>query len=482
MLAGNEPTNAQWGVQYSTETTPENSRPGTPCVDEITSLAQKWAQTEYYFQQSRAKFHARYDESAEGGEGAPGRGETFPDDDRTVQIDIQSLLRAQPHMVEAELKFHKELFSKLKWNHLELDTKDTFVKKILRLPPDVADEETAAMMEERTLEAKKLLKETKTRAQASQKHVETLIETTHEGYNKMAQRFHAATENSRRYAQLEAQLNEQRVIPLVESEALLAERARHEEQHQKLKELESEIEKYKTMLSEKRNVISTLENDIHELNAKKEEAEANAEETCKQASKTDPKAEELGRWYKTQSALLKQIQGIKEIRHPSTTQMEIVYQLDKHNECRLDLLLSPPTNAANGWNMSATCDDSRCPLESILTTAHTYFTKLDDQVAYVVREVPNYLRTAIQRDREMDELSQQHEGILYDPERGELTLQNEASGKALIVQLSGEYPVSGIFGMEIVAVEGDERTVGEWNERVRQPDVNNLGDVIQMLQ
>lgn len=73
------------------------------------------------------------------------------------------------------------------------------------------------------------------------------------------------------------------------------------------------------------------------------------------------------------------------------------------------------------------------------------------------------MRVALQRDQEVDELSHRHEGILYDPERGELTMCHEGSGKTLILQLFSGYPVVGMAGVEVVAVEGDERTVVWWN-------------------
>ena len=73
------------------------------------------------------------------------------------------------------------------------------------------------------------------------------------------------------------------------------------------------------------------------------------------------------------------------------------------------------------------------------------------------------MRLALQRDREVDELSHRHDGVLYDPERGDLTMCNEGSGKTLILQLSSGYPGVGMKGVDIVAVEGDERSLEWWN-------------------
>ncbi|KAJ3034080.1 hypothetical protein HK097_004635, partial [Rhizophlyctis rosea] len=399
---------------------------GTLCVDEIRKCAQKWSATEFNFQQSRSKFLSRYDEPLS----SAGRGVLFPDDDNAMDVDLPSLLRAQPRVLESELKFHKELFSKLKWNHLELDTKRNFVEKLLKMPPELADEQTADLMDSITEEAKKGLKETKAKTQASQQEVAGLVEKVHE-----ASRVQNVLTEADRYTQLEASLKQQRAAPLTDSEAVLLERAKLEEQRNKLAELEREIANYKTMLSSKQTVRSELEQEIEQLSAKKEEVEANAEETCKQAKMTDPKAEELGRWYQAQTAVLKQIQGIKEIRHPSTTEIQIVYQLDRNNEFCLDLVLRPQSQNAVGHDLSATCNDRRCPLPRILSTARTYFDKLDDQVSYVVSSVPAWMRLALQRDREVDELANKYDGILYDPERGELTMCCEGSGRTLVLVL-----------------------------------------------
>ncbi len=67
-------------------------------------------------------------------EPAAGQGQSFPDQERTEQWDIRSLLLSQPKNVEAELKFHKELFSKLKFNYIQQDSQEKFLKRVLEIP------------------------------------------------------------------------------------------------------------------------------------------------------------------------------------------------------------------------------------------------------------------------------------------------------------------------------------------------------------
>ena len=63
-----------------------------------------------------------------------GMGETFPDQERTEQLDIRGLLLSQPKNVLSELDFHKDLFSKLKFNYVEQESQEKFLKRVLEIP------------------------------------------------------------------------------------------------------------------------------------------------------------------------------------------------------------------------------------------------------------------------------------------------------------------------------------------------------------
>ncbi|KAJ3072596.1 hypothetical protein HDU98_003319 [Podochytrium sp. JEL0797] len=71
------------------------------------------------------------------------------EDDRTEKLDVRGLLLSNPKNMEAELKFYKDLFSKLKFNFLEQTTKETFLKSLLAVPTqwstsqDIGDTEQA---------------------------------------------------------------------------------------------------------------------------------------------------------------------------------------------------------------------------------------------------------------------------------------------------------------------------------------------------
>ena len=82
-------------------------------------------------------FISKYNESSHSALNEPkaGHGTTFPDAERTEQLDIRALLLSQPRNVAAELKFHKELFSKLKFNYVEQESQEKFLKRVLEIPP-----------------------------------------------------------------------------------------------------------------------------------------------------------------------------------------------------------------------------------------------------------------------------------------------------------------------------------------------------------
>ena len=102
-------------------------------------MSDQFKSTTFYFQLMKDSFISKYADSSnpalQDNQPKAGHGTTFPDAERTEQLDIRALLLSQPKNVAAELKFHKELFSKLKFNYVEQESQEKFLKRVLEIPP-----------------------------------------------------------------------------------------------------------------------------------------------------------------------------------------------------------------------------------------------------------------------------------------------------------------------------------------------------------
>jgi hypothetical protein len=77
-------------------------------------------------------------------EGRLGRGESFPDERTEQRLDVAALIRAHPGNLRGELRFHEELFHRLKFSHIEGRSKIAFAQRILEVPAHLGCEADVA--------------------------------------------------------------------------------------------------------------------------------------------------------------------------------------------------------------------------------------------------------------------------------------------------------------------------------------------------
>jgi hypothetical protein len=143
--------------------------------DSMKEVCEQFSDTQFYFKMMKDSYVSKY-QNLSNDETSAGLGNTFPDQERTEQLDIRSLLLSQPKNVLSELQFHKDLFSKLKFNYIESESQDKFLKRVLEIPALFVGEEDVLNLQEKISGQKEKLKSKKDQIHDKKQKLSELIE------------------------------------------------------------------------------------------------------------------------------------------------------------------------------------------------------------------------------------------------------------------------------------------------------------------
>jgi hypothetical protein len=161
---------------------------------------------QFYFSMMAESFVQKY-QNASNDENSAGVGQSFPDQERTLQLDIRALLLSQPKNVLSELQFHKELFSKLKFNYIESESQHKFLKRVLEIPALFVGEEEVSLLQLKISGQKDKLKAKKKEIQNKKEVLTKLIENVVQTFDDTSVKKNTVLQLSMRIEQVEKELN-----------------------------------------------------------------------------------------------------------------------------------------------------------------------------------------------------------------------------------------------------------------------------------
>ncbi|KAJ3163093.1 hypothetical protein HDU86_002262 [Geranomyces michiganensis] len=498
-------------------------------LEHLARLQQEFSETELWVHRKKQDWLDKYATTAttttENGDGADdggprhefGKGASFPEADQDVRLDIPALLQAQPKNVEAEVRFHEELFQKMKFTFVEQKAKEGFLKRVLDVPARFPTPQDVDSLNISAGEKQKLLKAKKQICKELRDQVEQLIVAGYTDQVAMTEKVALTEQVLQEHALLERELETlvQNATPpstseLEEHELAIA------EQDAVLAELRAQLTKQQSALAQQRSSTDALHAELSKLRAQRADADAAASEAKAIARSKDPQLDELGKWYREQTLFLKQLQGVKEIRHPRGTadQIEIVWDLDGVVSCTLSVSYKRDGKAPSGYVLSAKFIDAPypCPLSDILHAANTssHNRTLESMLRHLTQTVPLRIRNLTNRERELEALcllatnaahgdgadagagggndhhhSNVYAGVSYEPGTRQVVVHVDATARTFAIRLAENYPAAGARGIEVVAVEPreddevDEAAV--WTAKCRDSGLRTVTDIIPLL-
>ncbi|KAI8822191.1 uncharacterized protein EV422DRAFT_525998 [Fimicolochytrium jonesii] len=477
---------------------PQQSAVLPPELEDLSRFTTELAKTEFWFQQQRTDWVNKYADTNNHNDNSNndddenvvlGKGTSFPDTDRTERLDIPALLRAQPRNVEAECRFHEELFKKLKFTYVEQKAKDGFLKRVLDVPPKFPTEEEVQILEARAAKEKELLREKKASIKKMREEVGKLVELAYDGQAALIEQSVAAAATVDDFTMLQRELQslnartEPRVDAIEEQQSIV------DSQAKTLTELRDQLIHWQSTLTYRQSKNDTTQSHVSQLATQRASADTAAAEALRIAQSKDPQLEELGRFYKEQTAFLKTLQGVTDIRHPSAEGIEVVWD---RGEDAFAVLVTFRRDAgrASGWVVDAQFTNTPYPypLTALLQTANTHPT-LDSTLRYLTATIPLRTRNHIARERELAHLTtdglhpDMH--ISYDSHTRQVVVHVDTTGRTFVLFLGEGYPGSGMEGVEVVGVEprvSESEGVEGWTDRLRASGARCFKDVLGLLQ
>ncbi|KAJ3083191.1 hypothetical protein HK102_001195 [Quaeritorhiza haematococci] len=313
-------------------------------VGQLRSLLDKWTDTQFYYEIFKDSFVSKYSTPADANpvlanlrqQQSENDGAGFVDmEDLTTmhgRDDLRKLVLGQPRNMEVELNYRKELFSRLKFNYLEQETKEKCLKRVLDIPARFATSMDVADTESVIKERKDILKGNKATTEELKQQLVTVIDSVCPMSEMVRDKSRTLAELADEVAELErlerqAKQEENREIDTSELQLLEKER---DELFRQVESLRSTV----TDLTEKVSINEfqrdAMEEEVRRvLRPRLEETEASAAEALRLASLKDPSAEELSKWYRNSTALLRSLLNLESMKLLNATDLEILFRIPR---------------------------------------------------------------------------------------------------------------------------------------------------------
>ncbi|KAJ3310346.1 Origin recognition complex subunit 5 [Boothiomyces sp. JEL0838] len=230
-----------------------------------------------------------------------------------------------------------------------------------------------------------------------------------------------------------------------------------------MKQLEMELKKQKEQNDKLKKRKDELLTNNEELKRTQQEAAERELEAKRISEMKDPKVEELGKWFKEQLNLLYRFTQTK-INTLSDTKFQVIIQdftltfiIDKKLDIQADLI------------------EYQDVLEIIADMP------LNEAIGTAVTLLNNRVKNYLSRKSEMQVIVEN--GGIFDDELLELLVQAE-SGRAFVLKLDPNYPLSGLEHVKVVGIEpqeyDDEKSV--WTEKIRAMDIKTVTELLPLLE
>ncbi|KAJ3416516.1 Tetratricopeptide repeat protein 16 [Chytridiales sp. JEL 0842] len=461
---------------------PPQSQASSESIESLKSLLASLDTRTFHFQKQISHW-IQLQENPE----APNADGTGPiEDDRTEKLDVRGLLLGQPKNMEAELRFHKELFSKLKFNFLEQTTKETFLKRVLAVPVQWPRSEEIREAEAKNESLKENLKAYKAETESAKEELESLVEAVCERYESLMELTKEAESVLQSLSEKQEELErlQQLVKPDMKTTSEL--QAIVDEQNSELERLQSELENLNSQIAEKKAKTAEMEENVKDLQTQKSEVEFSVAEAEMRVKMRDAKQDECQTW----TEKLMEIQAIKSVDAVSTSCLRVTFFLgQKMDTVTLELNLLTPDNMGQVM-VDAKFLDFPCPLEDLVEASKTYrrlapTTPLTDTLRFLVSESHSRLRKHHARLTEIDELGYRSKSepwkIAYEPSTSVVKIIKK-NAKYVEVRLDSDYPRHSSC-MEIVGVgpEGTFADVETLQGLLDEKEPATLTDLIPLL-
>ncbi|KAI9332353.1 hypothetical protein BDR26DRAFT_869352 [Obelidium mucronatum] len=387
------------------------------------------------------------------------------EDDRTDKLDVRGLLLSNPKNMEAELKFHKELFSKLKFNFLEQTTKEMFLKRVLAQPPEWSSPQEIADTEKRIRDLKSHLKKYKKETETVRDSLSSLVDQVSDEYETLLRGRNRAFDLHQRIDPLNNEIAQMLCSFDPEQKTLPELIAINEELRERVQPLASELKTIESQLTASQAAKTQASAELAHFSAIAESLGVKVAEAKSLVHLRDPNLDGHLVWCQNWDSRLMQLEGIESFEAVDTNKLIINYNLALCRGDTTDMKYTLEIEIGGGeQTVDAKILNVKCDIQDIVKMANRNMYQLQNVGGYladnrravarssnnigeVISMIAKEVRTRLScladrasEKKKLESIGDLH--ICWDDEAGLIEIGVVSNGQDTIihVKIDGDYP------------------------------------------
>ncbi|KAI9143767.1 hypothetical protein BKA69DRAFT_1058876 [Paraphysoderma sedebokerense] len=373
---------------------------GSSAVEELKTLVSDFHEANFYHQTSKKTYVESY------GVGRPAT------DTTNSQVPDPFTSPLNPKYAENEVEYFQALFSQLKFNYLEQDTKEKFLKQVLTDIPIIMDSDEVATVENEIANKKRSLKSKKD----IMNHLKALILDTATDLGDASDKLHEDIALAKALLQAIENLTSER--RLIEESSATHDRSQLEraenELHQetsKLMDASNNLEQLQSETDQLAIELERLQNEIDHLKAENESARSAANSAALASANKNDDVQHLCSWYSELAELYWKMLGIQSIESISPSEIVANYKI-LDSEVNIHLTINPETGAVIDGRLHGLDSDpisfNYCPTQDLFGAALSLSASQSRSEAkqnmYVIHDILNRVKACERRRLEIHQL------------------------------------------------------------------------------
>ncbi|CAO3681354.1 unnamed protein product [Umbelopsis vinacea] len=299
-----------------------------------------------------------------------------------------------PQSFSMAAEFYKDHFAKLKFNYLEQETKDRFLKSLVKDPPMVVEQSDNWEIDRQNREEKQKLKAGKLETTTLKREIATVGKTLYDSFTDLSHKIKKTESVFSEVNEMEAELTKMSQEADKHSK-LTVEEAKNiiDQQTHDFQDISNDMEKRRDTISELSWKIENLEHEIEQLESQKFTAESYAADAVRMANKRDPTVEDLTKWYLSIVTLCNNLYGLHDIKILSKTEILAVFSVkspvipNENKLFHLNVMIDPVSNIVE----DAESIDLDCDIQDIVGISKRL--QQQDSLTYLLQSVYARIRS-----------------------------------------------------------------------------------------
>ncbi|KAF7763864.1 hypothetical protein Agabi119p4_8401 [Agaricus bisporus var. burnettii] len=261
-------------------------------------------------------------------------------------IDFEGSEHRDPSIVSANLVAQTQFLRKLKFQFLEQNAKDRYVKSIVS-DIDDAPIVTAADIKEREItngEKKAELKAAKTRLAELHHNIRTLSPLVQEDYDKAKAIIDKSAAVAQQIIDTRLKLTRLRQTHPQPRLTIATAEQKAEDQIREMQELSDQVEAVRKHLQKSKEEVKTGNVELERARANRAEAEKLVKIKAADVREDDPRLEPLYEWFTASLQLHRDLRGLVTSESVSDNEVRLAYQVERNKLVEITLVFLPNTH------------------------------------------------------------------------------------------------------------------------------------------